>query len=596
MTSTPNTVSGLNLGNATLTSPLQRRYRTTRRSTLSGAALNAIQVSNELNGEEGNQIPLPATAARNLFGVPSQASTTNAPQGSGSGTTSVTIPPGRTITIDGREMQLAASPADRDDYVVPRLWDKTSRDSLDPEQRQIFVKAATGFVLSKTNKLSVLSTKEDDDGILKHCHNLRSQLKTIEDHAINHDIVDVFTIVSAHDVVQTGAVNANPDGGPQVYNLFTDYPRLHLTEVANSNAWYNTWLVPNHPYLKENMQYSFELLRHNTDDVLWSKCLEEYEEFHPIQQGGPLMLYLILKRIRTSSESAVDYLKKKVLSIKIREIEGENVDTVVSLIKSAYHALLSASTPTRSYVPDDFPLKVMEVCQTSSNAEFNKVFADEVSEARRQADKYGGLPNWNSITQTLNQASSTYRRLKLSGEWDVPKKRSSAFVADSSSESAAKRPRCWNCNQEGHVVSKCPEPPDPATIQKNKQAFLDERRQQRSRSWPRHKTAKDGSKLVLNSKGYYVHEPKGTSKTSKRAERKKKKAEKAEAKANSLADHITDTVSSFLSQLHVGAPPPTPTAPATVPTNTSMAQSITPDLAAHRASLRESILADLREK
>lgn len=594
MTSTPNTVSGLNLGDATLTSPLQRRYRTTRRSTLSGEALNAIHVSNEINGEEGNQIPLPNAAPRNLFGTAPQVPPPSAPQVVNPSQPIVTVPAGRTITIDGRPMTLATSPADKATFVVPRLWDKTSRDQLDPEQKQIFVKAATGYVLNKTNKLSVLSTKEDDDGILKHTHNLRTQLKTLEDHAINHDIVDVFTIVSAHDILQTGAVHANPDGGPQVYNLFTDYPRLHLSEVANSNAWYNTWLVENHPYLKENMHYTFEMLRHNTEDTLWSKCMEDYEEFHPIQQGGPLMLYLILKRIQASSEAAVEYLKQKVLTIKISEVEGENVDTVVSLIKSAYHALLSASTPTRSYIPDDLPLKIMEVCQTSSNVEFNKVFADEISVARRQADKYGGIPNWNPIPQTLNLASSTYRRLKLSGEWDIPKKRSAAFVADAGTEPTAKRQKCWNCDQTGHVVSDCPEPPNQAKIEKNKKLYYDARRQERSRNWPRHKTAKDGSKLVLNSKGYYVHDVKATSKAEKRAERKQKAAAKAEAKAKSMADRITDTVSSFMANLHVVGPGSAPTGTATVPANASIAQSITPDLAAHRAALRESLLADLK--
>ena len=171
MTSTPSTVSGLNLGNATLTSPVQRRYRSNRRSTLSGEALNAIHLANKINGEEGHQIPLPPQAARNLFGNAPQAAAPVAPQAT---TPIVTVPPGRTIVIDGREMILDSSPADRDSYVAPRLWDKLTRANLDPEQRQVFVKAATGFVLSKGNKLAVLSTKEDDDGILKHCHNLSS--------------------------------------------------------------------------------------------------------------------------------------------------------------------------------------------------------------------------------------------------------------------------------------------------------------------------------------------------------------------------------------------------------------------------------------
>ena len=589
MTTTPSTVSGLNLGNATLTSPMQRRYRNNRRSTLSGEALNAIHLTNEINGEDGTQMPLPPQAARNLFGTAQGPVPPQAAQAAPASTTPiVNVPPGRTITIDGREMILDSSPADRDTYVVPRLWDKLKREDLDCEQRQIFVKAATGFVLAKGNKLAVLSTKQDDDGILKHCHNLRTQLKALEDHAINHDIVDVFTIVSAHDITQSGAVHANPDGGPRVYNLFTDYPRLHLSEVAASNAWYNTWLIGQQPYVKENMQLTFELLRHNTEETLWSKCLEKYEEFHPIQQGGPLMLHLILERIQTSSESAVEFLKGKILSIKIREIEGENVDTVVSLIKAAHQALLSASTPTRSYVPDDLPLKVMEIFQTSSHHEFNKVFADEVSEARRQADKYGGVPNWNTISQTLNQASSTYRRLKLSGEWDTPKKNSPAFAAQETRpprDNTRPRapPKCWNCGEEGHTVPTCPKPSNPETIKKNKQAFLDARRISRSRNWPRTKTAKDGSSLVLNAQGYYVH---ATSKK-KRAQKKDTSSKDTSSKETSskLAAAIKSSFGTFIAKLD-----------ATPPSGSSPPPESPSTLAAHLTSLRDTLLNDLKEE
>ena len=65
---TPSTVMGLDLGQATLTSPQQRCYRNSRRSALSGEALNAIHLTNEINGEEGHQMPLPPQGARNLFG------------------------------------------------------------------------------------------------------------------------------------------------------------------------------------------------------------------------------------------------------------------------------------------------------------------------------------------------------------------------------------------------------------------------------------------------------------------------------------------------------------------------------------------------
>ena len=63
---------------------------------------------------------------------------------------------------------------------------------------------------------------------------------------------------------------------------------------------------------------------------------------HPIQQGGPLVLHLILSQIQNLSESAVEHLKNKVKCIKISKVQGENTETVCSQIKSACQALQSA--------------------------------------------------------------------------------------------------------------------------------------------------------------------------------------------------------------------------------------------------------------
>ena len=309
------------------------------------------------------------------------------------------------------------------------------------------------------------------------------------------------------------------------------------------------------------------------------------------------MLYLILKRIQISSESAVDFLKKKVTSLKISEVEGENVDTVVSLIKSAYYALLSASSPTRSFVPDEFPYQVLLVMQTSSNDEFNKVFATEVADARRLADKYGGQPTWSTVTQTLSQATSTYRRMLQSGTWEIPKKRAAAFVADTSTDERPRKRerRCFNCDGD-HLLPQCPKPRDEARIEKAKQAFLAQKKTTFSRtSKPPYKMAKDGRKLTLNEKGYYVHDvssKKKGDKAEKRAAQKAKKAEKAEAKATSLADKLATTVSSMVAKLHVT---PSPSASTTSSANVAANSDISGDLASYRSELREVLLAQLRD-
>ena len=314
MTSTPNVriVAGLNLGNATLSSPVRQRARNSRRSTLSTSAINAIRLNNELVGETGNVLPVPGpnrtlfsptpfnpTSPSTLGTARSQTPSASTPHNAAQSTNTPPPPPrgapaGRVIVVDGRPLRLAQLPASQDDFIVARLYDKTKRHELDADSKQTFVDSVTGFALSKKNKLRTLSTREDDDGILAHVTNLKSQLQTLQNHLISYDVADVFTIISAHDVLTTGAILADDDGNPLAYDLFTDYPKLHVAEVAGSNAWHNTWIAPEQPHVKENLKFTLDFLQNNTDETLWAKCMEDCVTYHPIQQGGPLMLYLIL--------------------------------------------------------------------------------------------------------------------------------------------------------------------------------------------------------------------------------------------------------------------------------------------------------------
>ena len=127
------------------------------------------------------------------------------------------------------------------------------------------------------------------------------------------------------------------------YNLFEDYPQLHPEAVANSCKWYNTWSAES--YTSENMVLTFVLLQNNTEADLWGKCIELYESFSEEQQGGPLMLCLILRRIRDHSEQALDIIKVKIQELKITSIEGEDVDAIKSAVnelEQASHALSKA--------------------------------------------------------------------------------------------------------------------------------------------------------------------------------------------------------------------------------------------------------------
>lgn len=395
-----------------------------------------------------------------------------------------------------------------------RLWPKLDRPKMKPDVKLAFQKSATGFVLSKTNKLSVPVVTNQGEAILTEIHNLSSQLQALKEHCHDYDMLDVFEIVVPEQVSKKSDLEA------ERFQLFEDYAKLTPDMVANSNAWYNLWI--SEPYIRENMSYSLTLLKNNTEESLWSKCLEDYKEFHVDQRGGPLMLYLILRRIQDVSETTIGHLKTKLSHLAIKDLKGEDVDIAVSLVKSTYSALKSASTQERNFVPDDLPNTVLEVFQTTSVPEFNSVFQREQQIVRTEADKVGGLPKWPTIQQLTSLATNTYSRLKHSNAWDVPDAAKAKALVSSSSDptpqSSKPRPKykCFNCGSEDHLLSDCPKPKDQAKIESNKKSFSDGKRRAPGKGGkprkPKTSTGKDGTPMVLNKKGTYVMDQKKVSK------------------------------------------------------------------------------------
>ena len=141
------------------------------------------------------------------------------------------------------------------------------------------------------------------------------------------------------------------------------------------------------------MAITLTLVQHNTDEESWLKCLETCEEHAPVQQGGPLVLFLILQRIQDRSEQTLDVLKMRVAQLDISKLKGEDVEQAARLIKSAHRVLKSSSTDSRSYVPRDFVKTVMFVLQTTTVREFNEVFYDLERKLQVDADMEGVQPS-----------------------------------------------------------------------------------------------------------------------------------------------------------------------------------------------------------
>lgn len=431
---------------------------------------------------------------------------------------------------------MRSRPVDPHELSAAKIWNKTERHELSHEDKAHFVKAATSYaVLSKHNKLDIYSLKENEDGSLHNVRNTQLQLRQLQTHTYNFDIGDVCVIVQPYDVLKTSAI------GKTRFNLFQDFAKLDAAMVATSNAWYNTWVDA--PYIQENMTYLLQLLQNNTSESLWNKCLEEYEAYHAVYQGGPLMLFLILKRIQSNSENAIQHLKDRIKNLKIRDLKGEDVDLAVSLIRSTHKALSQASADDRNYVPDDFPQTVLQVLQTSSVKKFNDAFSLEEQQCQHEADKYGGRPEWPTLEHILNLATNTYHRLHKSDQWNIPKKKGYTVTTDRVTLI------CWNCGGPHHLKD-CPKPKDKKRIEENKKKFMASRRPSGSGTYkkknkPRgpdrrgdirgdahaastdRKTKNDenGNPLVLNAKNQWVPDQKAL-----QAQRKKEQ----EAQRNAL--------------------------------------------------------------
>ena len=100
--------------------------------------------------------------------------------------------------------------------------------------------------------------------------------------------------------------------------------------MANSCTWCNHWVK--NPYISKNMALTCTLFQNNTEDKLQSKCLELHEEYTPIQQGGPLLAFLLLQHIQDSSEQALELLCNQVRALNISKLrERTSIRPLVSL-------------------------------------------------------------------------------------------------------------------------------------------------------------------------------------------------------------------------------------------------------------------------
>jgi hypothetical protein len=376
----------------------------------------------------------------------------------------------RVFVIDGRPIEVLTQPNQFQGTVRP-MYPRSVRLRMDIKAFNDFSREATKQIL--TPLLDLLSPSLSAGDRLDDVYNLTQHVTTLRNHCIKFDMADVFQVVP----VTRQDVNRGVLSSHSPTDLFANYSTLSNQDVALSTEWYRTWTNPlSEPSWEQNLVLTLELLEKNCTSDLWNKCLETHMSFPPIQQGGPLMFRIIMDKLQSDTEDAVQHLCDTVKALKISEQVGENVSRLASLIRTAHRRLHNVRR-----VPPDFNKWVLSILQTSSNPTFNELFRFihlQLSANQRQA-AVRVYPDFNEL---LTMAERHYLEMTATNEWSGVTRvgHNTVFLASQSSPAAATTSSvqhsrsstrvCWNCGDLSHTLDACPQPRNEADIEIRRRA------------------------------------------------------------------------------------------------------------------------------
>jgi hypothetical protein len=223
---------------------------------------------------------------------------------------------------------------------------------------------------------------------------------------------------------------------------------------------------------------------------LWEKCLEDYNEYSPEEKGGPLLFVIMMKKLQSHTDSAVQYLITSVKNLKISNFEGENVSRVVSLIRGANKRPKNVTT-----LPEEFPRWVLAIFQTSSVVEFNQAFShiQRNIEVGLPLQTGNSRPTYPPIEEILRMAERQYLNMTAANEWTgvVTNGSQSAFVTVN--RPVGSKVICWNCGASDHMMKVCPKPSNLSLVENHKKEFKDAKKKKKDK--------KDAKRSLLSVNG-----------------------------------------------------------------------------------------------
>ena len=351
------------------------------------------------------------------------------------------------LALNGDEIFLREDPQTKFDEILT-LHKKTDRAGLDKKDRLALITSATEK--QEATFFTALSLTIDDEGKLADCYNINKKIEKVEARHRMYDMHDVFNIV----VPEANGKQLKRE----VYCLYHDYASISIEMVAASNKWYNQW--PEGPTWRENLTWTHQFFENNVSAELAEKINDEYQVYPKEERGGPLYFAILISQILSQTEEATLALQLRLKRMEIRNVPGENIDTVVSLARAAILRL-----ETFGKVPEDLIRILLKIFQTSSIESFNQIFQHmEKQRYLDQALATNGYVEKLSKEGIFRVATNQYRLQWEEGTWNGTQVKGNQAVF------TVGKSLCWNCGSDGHTLRDCKVPRDQTRISTNRRS------------------------------------------------------------------------------------------------------------------------------
>ena len=411
---------------------------------------------------------------------------------------------------------------------------KATRQDLDATNRLKLLDhiQAKQQILYQTINVSI-----NDPEKMTNTYNLSTLLIENKKNLLCYDLLAPFSIVTPENnafVIGSptyGQLKLGPDKKPLQQDLFTDYLKLTVDQVAQSSKWYSSF-VPSEQRLQEDLSWSLLYYEKNVESELYLKVYSKLIRHEASSRGGPLYLKLLLDSVTTTGEQNLKSLLTIVETYRIKtSCPGEDIDKVISMFDAIFDNI---NTLRDGILPPDVVENLLIVLQSTSVPKFNTYFerfqnelidteiqvSIDPSYQFRHPGSFAMGNNIKTVKHILSYAEKHYRNLLRKGEWDaclqkVPGK--SAFLGDHGSlklkqptkfnsgttapgdkngETDGYEGGCFNCGED-HLLRDCPYERDPERIARNRAKHpMYIKLKERNHRWRKPEPGENGKRIV----------------------------------------------------------------------------------------------------